>query len=218
MEPRRPRETLTRAARAVALALLLSVSAGAERAAASLITLVHEGSGSGTLDGTAFSGAFTVTATGDIGDVEALDPIFGPGVALEHDAAQIEIAGLGTFDLVTATLTVVNNDLRIVTFGAFNDPFLPGQPLPQDVLSGPTSALFDSYGLSSSIGPVSGSGNVQGVAEAIETSGGDLFFSGAATDAQFTAVVNHAVIPLPAALPLLAAGLAALGLVGRRRV
>ena len=205
-----PRGILIRAAQTVLFAVILSASAGAERAAASLITLIHEGSAGGTLDGMPFSGAFTITATGDVADVEVLDPVLGNGVFLLHDTATIDIVG-GTFDILTESYTLVNNTLERVTFDVLNVPF-PGGPLPMTAFSGPADAVFQSYGLTTSIGPVAGSGTVFNLSNPIDTSGGALFFDAGSTDARFTAV-----IPLPAALPLFAAGLAALGFLGRRR-
>jgi hypothetical protein len=192
--------------RATLAAFVMATSAQADS-----ITFIHQGSGSGTLNGQSFGAlapvSFTITAIADTGSIE----FPGPGVlSLEHSVASITIAGVGTFDFVTATRTFFNDDNDLVGFGRSvslggTDLFYSGQ-----------GATLDGYDLASSIGPVAGSGLLQqwNLGDVL-TSGGVLFFAGSDLGGTFTARTGDTTpVPLPSALAL---SVLALGLMTVRR-
>jgi len=179
------------------------VGLAASAVSASPITMIHEGSGSGTIGGVSFAAsAFTITTTGNTDN--RVD--FGFGWFIDHTAASINIAGVGTFEFITPTRTFVNNSIPLVGFSRAG---ISGA----DLFDGPNDAALAAWDMTTSIGPLSGGGNtVQwgGGFEDVMTSGGVLFFADGFTDAQFTAI-----IPAPASLALI--GLAGITATRRRR-
>ena len=126
---------------------------------------------------------------------------------------------------VTASFTVSSGG-TVIESGTFTDPIevfdsqVGSNPSvgfhdnanSQDILD-TFNAAFASYALSTSIGPITGSSFIA-TGISFPTSAGALAFSSAG-NATFTATVS--AVPLPAALPLFATGLAGLGLLGWRR-
>jgi len=170
-------------------------------ASAAPITFVHEGSGSGTLDGVAFSALFTITASGDTNNRIG----FGSGWYIGHTASTINIDGVGSFDFVTSTRTFVNNGAQLVGFSRGD---ADGG---SDLFNGPVNDAFGGWDMTTSIGPISGGGDLLqwGSTPAVVTTGGVLFFDDFFTDARFTATV----VPAPATL----LGLVGLAATRRRR-
>ena len=171
-------------------------------------TFIHTGSGSGTLNDVSFGAlaplSFTITANGFTEDVE-----IGLFLSTPHDNASITIAGLGTFDFLVPTMTFVNSISNAVGFSHIN----------ADLFVGPNSAAYDTWQMNTSLGPVAGSTARLHQWDAINilTSGGTLFFNPRTNiPATFQAIVGLET-PLPAALPLFATGLSALGLLTWRR-
>jgi hypothetical protein len=163
------------------------IGLAASAVSASPITMIHDGSGSGTIDGVSFTSVN-----------------FGSGWFIDHTSASINIAGVGTFDFITPTRTFVNNNIPLVGFSRAG---ISGS----DLFNGPGNAEFASWDMTTSIGPLSGGGNlIQWGSEDVMTSGGVLFFADGFTDAQFTAIV-----PAPASLALI--GLAGITATRRRR-
>jgi hypothetical protein len=176
------------------------IGLAASAVSASPITMIHDGSGSGTIDGVSFTSVFTITTTGNTDDRVN----FGSGWFIDHTSASINIAGVGTFDFITPTRTFVNNNIPLVGFSRAG---ISGS----DLFNGPGNAEFASWDMTTSIGPLSGGGNlIQWGSEDVMTSGGVLFFADGFTDAQFTAIV-----PAPASLALI--GLAGITATRRRR-
>lgn len=162
-------------------------------AQAAEITFVHEGSADGSIGGTPFFSFFTITAVGDTNNRESNANAFW----INHDSAQIEIEGVGTFDFITLTRTFVNNSAETVGFSrAFGGSL--------DLFNGPEDDAFGAWDMTTSIGPISGGGQlVQWDLETVSTSGGVLVFDDAITDARFTATI----VPVPAAAFLFAPAL-----------
>ncbi len=166
----------------IALALL-AMSAAAEQ-----LTFIHEGSGSGTLDGSTFpASAFVITAVVDTDDRTS----FTNGWSIGHLSASITIDGLGTFDFISATRTFVNNGGQIVGFSRNG---ISGM----DLFDGPENTAFADWDMLSPIGPISGDGYLMQWDDSpqINTSGGSLFFNEESSDATFTAIPEPATIAL----------------------
>jgi hypothetical protein len=96
-----------------------------------------------------FTPNFTVTTTGDTHDVFNA----APGIyVLNNDSANIAMAGLGTYDFLFDSHTFVNPGLGITGFGS---TFPVG-----DLIWGPNNSQLSRWDMSSSIGPLSGSGTL----------------------------------------------------------
>lgn len=170
-------------------------------ALAAPIEFEHLGSGSGTIDGVAFSATFAITAVGNTNDRQDL----GFAFFIDHTSAEINIDGVGLFSFVSGTRTFVNNSAHSVGFSRAG---FGGA----DLFNGPTNAAFGSWDMLSSIGPISGGGELlQWGIEDVVTSGGILFFDDFFTDVRFTATV----VPAPASLTLLS--ITGIALTRRRR-
>jgi hypothetical protein len=167
-------------------------------AAAAPITFIYTGSGdySAQLDGVPFSDAdFTITATGDTDDRQS----FANGFFIEHLTSSISIAGVGTFDFITATRTFVNNTGGGGGFSRSSGP---------DLYTGQDPVFF-AWDMLSSIGPVGGAswGFLQWALSPVITTGGELVFSdGLIDNATFQAIVGTQV-PEPASIALVALAL-----------
>ena len=175
-------------------------------AAAATITLSHAGSAlaGGSIGGVAFGPTdFVITAVGDTNNRED----FGFGYALAHRSASIAIDGVGSFDFVDPTRTFVNNDVQGVGFGS---------PV-GDLFDGPLNTAFASYGLDTSIGPISGRGEIiQWGLLNITTSGGTLLLT-SSPDVPASFEANVAPIPLPAGGLLLLTALAGVPMLRHQR-
>lgn len=177
-------------------------------AQAAPITFIHTGLGSGTLAGNPFAGAeFTISSTGDTDDRQSI----ASGFFIDHLTSTIDIAGIGLLTFTTATRTFVNNNGNIVGFSRAG---LSGA----DLYNGPVNAVFDTWDMLSSIGPVGGViGLLQWGLTPVNTSGGVLFFESAASSGFFQAIVGNQV-PEPGTLALAGIAVLALSLARRRRI
>ena len=162
-------------------------------ATADVITFVHECETpvSGTLDGEPFEATFIITASGDTDDRQSDTDIFW----IVHTSASIEIDGVGTFDFITPTRTLVNNDVGTVGLtraqpagGLFIGPI--GEP------------EFQTWDMLSSIGPISDDDGV--VLEwddgPVQTSGGILFIE---EELELNVTFTATVIPTAPTIALL---------------
>lgn len=193
--------------RMFAVAAALSVCAGS--ASAVQITFLHQGSGSGTINGVPFGGAspaaFTITAVGDTDNRQTFSG--NDGYWIDHASASITIDGVGTFNFVTATRTFINSSSGVPGFArAGEDGF--------DLLDGPFGVPeLLNWDMTTSVGPFTGLGFLgQWSLQPVVTSGGVLnIFDQSNPTVTFQAIV----VPAPGAAAL--AGLALLGASRRRR-
>ena len=178
----------------VALLVLTSAEAPAD-----ILTFLHAGNGSGTLDGIPFSASdFLITAIGDTDDRHETSG----GWHIHHTSASISIEGVADVDFVTPTSHFVNNTLQLVGFGHDDAG---------DLFNGPDDPLFSNWDMLSPIGPITGQGILLqwGIVGGVNTTGGILFFDDGTTDAIFSAV------PEPGTLAIFVVG--GMGLIVRRR-
>lgn len=162
-------------------------------ASADMVTFTHSGHGTGKIGAVDFIASFTITAIGDTGDRIAPFPdVF----AIPHLSATIDIDGVGVFDFMEGTRTFVNSDVQAVGFSRIGG---------SDLFDGPFGvAVFSTWDMLSSIGPISGGGQLLQWADGVNTSGGVLDFD----DAELTGGVTFTavVVPAPSAAALLAFG------------
>ncbi len=165
------------------------------------IMFIHEGSGNGMIDGVSFVDAgFVITA---FGDTDSKTETF-PGVFLfDHTSASIAIAGVGTFDFNQVTHSFYNSNSPVA---GFSRTVLPG--IISDLFNGPYTPALAGWDMASSIGPISGEGEVlqwESFMVPVETTGGTLFFeTDFDTEATFTAIV-----PAPGGAAVMAFGFVA---------
>jgi len=183
------------------------VSAGA--ASATPIEFVYTGVGIGTLNGAPFAASsFTITEFANTSNRQSC--VFGVCTFIDDTAASITISGIGTFDLLTPTRTIVSGG---VVFFAHAGQL--GANL-YDLAADPPA--LDNYMLDASIGPIFAFGllNQWTALPLIDTTGGILIFEdtvGQGSPGSFRATL----IPEPQILALLAAGALGLGWSVRKR-
>jgi len=156
--------------------------------AGNLNIFVHEGEGSGTLDGVPFgdtsSATFVFTAEVNPADRRRT----GSGWSIDHTTASITIDGVGTFQFVTGTRSYVSNSHESVGFSRALDPG-PGW----DLFQGPSDPAFQSWEMDTSIGPITGTGELLQWGpywNSVHTTGGVLVFDDGMCSATFTAEIT----------------------------
>jgi hypothetical protein len=177
-------------------------------AMASPITYTEVGTGSGALDGTSFTNQLvTITVTADTSNIAMAAPgLFRNLVG----TATVSVSTVGTDTLTQGPVFV--NQTSMPTAAAGIAGRVP--------IMATFNSAFSSYALGA-IGPTSGAPIISpgdtfatGSGTFDLTSMGDTTFCAASTGGSCSPV---SAVPLPAALPLFATGLAGLGLLGWRR-
>ncbi|MEM6570435.1 MAG: hypothetical protein AAF957_18635 [Planctomycetota bacterium] len=152
------------------------------------ITLVHEGTSSGSLGGVPFAASdFRITCIADVGNRET--GVVFVGYWIDHTSVSIDITGVGTVDITTPTRTFVNNAVSIVGFSRSTMGGL-------DLFNGPIDPAFSTWDMTTAIGPVTGSG------QTLQWTMGDILTSGGVLDMNsngglpciFTATVGPATL------------------------
>ena len=171
---------------------------------AALLTITFSSSATGTIGDSTFTGAnFTITALANSANavpLSSINPIFSNlDTFLQHDSAKIDIAGLGIFDLITPTSTIVASDVGVAIFSRF-----PGGG---DLISGLQNGALQNYLLDSSIGPVTDRNITifQWTNPPFNTSGGILIMQTTfnTVGGTFGVVASDSSIPEPATAALI---------------
>lgn len=186
---------------------LLALAVLVAPASAVTITFTHAGTASGNLAGIAFTdAAITITAVGDTANRTS----FSAGYFIDHDSAQVAIAGVGTFSFVTGTRTFYND---LATVAGFSRDGAGGD----DLLNGPISAALSGWDMTTSIGPVAGTvGFLQWGVSPVLTSGGVLLLNSNAGAGYFKAEVGGTVPDSGSTWLLFITAVVALGGIRRR--
>jgi hypothetical protein len=201
---------LTAFAASIAGALLLALTPAATRATP--ISYVWSGAGTFSIGGSSYTGDFVLTADGD---TSAVSPAGGDFFFASNSVTATLSVGSGALSVTLAEPVWVGvlPSLNLIGFladassGGANSQFLG------------VNGAFSSYALGAALAPVA------------LTSYNGLFFAGptgqfttsaglwtGATDiGPYTFTATLAPVPLPAALPLFASGLALAGYIGSRR-
>jgi hypothetical protein len=156
------------------------------------------------LDNVHFTNAvITITGTGDTTGV------FNDGPFRNNlPTVSFSISGGGGSGTFTDAIQVFDN--QSAESAGFDD-----KTLSQATILATVNSAFTTYNLASAIGPLTGLALLNGE-QAFATTAGNLIIN-TSGDSTFTATTGVTATPIPAAFPLFATGLGALGLLGWRR-
>lgn len=169
--------------------LLLLTTVLAEAVQGTNIEFIQTGTGSGSIGGNVFSNSdFVITAKANTNE---LKPLPSGIFTVPNDFAQITISGLGSYLFLIDTRTFVNQTNQAAGFSRggdsgfdlFNTRFVPA---------------FSNYDLTTSIGPIQGSGEIAlWDSPAVVTSGGTIILR---EDLTLVSTFEARLIPEPSSL------------------
>jgi hypothetical protein len=174
-------------------------------ARAGMVTYTFNGVGNGTVDSTAWSGDFTFVFTADTSNITS-----GGGEFFQRNIGGTFTQGSFSATLNADDTVVVNNDPSTPRLGFFNSTFDNGGTI--------QNPLFTTYDLSTSFGPITGTGSnllptLNTLGHGFDTTDGHTVELLGITSLTFTATA----VPEPASVTLFATGLAACALFLHRR-
>ncbi len=189
------------------IAAILLIACATGNTKAGFITYLETTTGSGTLGGVAFTNALvTLTATADTSNVTGSSGFF----TVHPTTATVSVDGFSPATFTSSTFDVIDNQsfsnngiTGIVGFGDTNS----------GTVLGDSNAAFQSYSLTTSIGPLTGADFIRSDVTFATTAGG--FVLSSAGPATFQAIIG---VPEPSSLALsVIAGAIGLGVARTRR-
>ncbi|MEO9468362.1 PEPxxWA-CTERM sorting domain-containing protein [Parasphingorhabdus sp.] len=204
-----------------ASAAILAI-AGASSVSAATIVYTVSGTGSGNLNGSVFNGDFTITSTGDTATQQ---PCMDNGMPIPecafvvNDSLELDISGLGTFNVTSPSISFVNNASNLFGFTELIGP-LPG-----------IVNTFAFVNITDTPGPFSTWDGISDLpsystdlllnnlfAPFVQTDGGQLMFdAGPPTAAIFSASILAPSVPEPSTWAMMIIGFGLVGAGLRRR-
>ena len=172
------------------------------------ITVTETGVGTGSIAGSPFTAEpFVITSIADPDDTTSYSDGNNYGLLLANESASISITGVGTYQFITKTQLFVSHYFDEVGFGQL--------PSGYDLYDGPTNGAFSTWGMQTSIGPITGTGNLLGWTDAgpVLTTGGALVFQ---TEIGVPTTFQAIVAPTPEPGTLALAGASTVALVSYR--
>ena len=156
--------------RMIAVALTATMLGGPPDVFGNTITVTQTGVGTGTIGTTPFTAAdFTITSIADTDSRVQSGKAFG----LPNESASILIDGVGSYQFITPTAIFVNNGSGEP---GFQETASEPQGGPYDLFDGPQNSAFLTWGMQTSIGPISGTAELIQWFGEVQTSGGILNF------------------------------------------
>jgi hypothetical protein len=188
--------------------LAMGIAALGTHLSAAPISYTFTGVGSGSLNGVSFAPSdFTIVGISDTTDVQNEISFLN----VVNISASIDISGLGTFDIESATREFLSGEVVGFSRGPNGD----------DLYDGPSNIALEGWSMQTAIGPISGSGSLIQWSENpdIETNGGQLIFDTGSSDVTFQASLGSSTSSVPDNAPtmiMVASAVLALGVFRRR--